>query len=222
MQHPVVPIVLFIALACVLTGCGDPMRSLGAQEEAPVEEAATRIGTYRIEVEIDGVRAGVFEGVEGLTAEMTIPAREPADGIERPNVEEIEPIDIELEGVELGNEGFANPIGPTEEVPEYNRVGPGALQYLNIVLKKGRRYVFDSTAEEQALWREWFAQVTTRDFRRLDGSITISDEVGRDVAVYRFTGAWPCRITGFEIDASGQAVHAGEIELVVQTLTQTP
>lgn len=162
---------------------------------------------------------------------------------EVPDVEDLEPPDVE---VDVDPEAFEPPDTASHlPISDYNRVVPGGVRYRNVILKKGALYAANTQPEEDELWRDWFGSIvelgsppqapglpglpglpsprppTLEQLAELtrSGSITVFDAMGTEVASYQFSGAWPCRVSGFQIDANGQAVTGGEIELVVTTLT---
>ncbi|MDJ0973946.1 MAG: phage tail protein [Planctomycetota bacterium] len=228
-MHRLFALVVIPALILLTqTGCGDVLSAADAQDEGVGTFEGALVGPYSVRVYIAGEEVGRFDGVDGLTTEMELPGRDRDPGREGlPPAEE-----IDGGGVfeELEPETEFRPVTPEgPPVPSYNRVAPGEPRYLNIVLKQGPLHASRTSGTMHEYWRQWFAaivEIGTNERRRGEtiarsGHLEVLDDAGRIVDRYEFTRAWPCRISGYRIDAQGRVVHTGEIELVVGTLTQS-
>jgi phage tail-like protein len=87
----------------------------------------------------------------------------------------------------------------------------GLRSFGPITLKRGM--VADDT-----LW-EWYRNIVTGENDRRNGSVILQDEQHSDVLRWNFENAWPNKIEGPTLNASGNAVAIESIELIVEDIT---
>jgi phage tail-like protein len=87
----------------------------------------------------------------------------------------------------------------------------GLRSFGPITLKRGM--VADDT-----LW-EWYRNIVTGENDRRNGSVILQDEQHVDVLRWNFENAWPNKIEGPTLNASGNAVAIESIELIVEDIT---
>ena len=87
----------------------------------------------------------------------------------------------------------------------------GLRSFGPITLKRGM--VADDT-----LW-EWYRNIVTGENDRRNGSVILQDEQHVDVLRWNFENAWPNKIEGPTLNASGNAVAIESVELIVEDIT---
>lgn len=92
------------------------------------------------------------------------------------------------------------------------RAIPSVRKYSNISLKRG--YALDKA--ELLAWRQ---SVMDGNTLRKRGTITLMSEAGKTVAVWEFSGAWPSKLVGPDLNAKGNEVAIEEMEIGVEGLT---
>jgi len=83
-----------------------------------------------------------------------------------------------------------------------------------VLMKKG---VFKS---DQKFW-EWFNQFKTSATRRVPITVSLMDEAGRPIRAWTLTNAWPAKVTGPDLKATGNEVAIDTIEIAHEGLTVT-
>lgn len=76
---------------------------------------------------------------------------------------------------------------------------PGLKKYTDVTMKKG---IFKS---DNKFW-EWFAEIKMNTIKRKAVVITLLDEAGGSVMVWKLQNAWPTKITGTDLKAQGSEV----------------
>jgi phage tail-like protein len=89
---------------------------------------------------------------------------------------------------------------------------PGKLKWSNITLKRG-------ITNDMKLW-DWRKKVEEGKIKdaRKSGSIVVCDYDGTEIARYNFKEAWPSKLTGPAVNATGADVAVEEIVLVHEGL----
>ena len=85
---------------------------------------------------------------------------------------------------------------------------PGALKWENIVLKRG---ITDSM--DIWNWRKEVEQGNVKDARR-NGTVTMYDQNGDEVAIWNFENGWPRKVSGPTFNAQENAIGIEELEIV--------
>lgn len=95
---------------------------------------------------------------------------------------------------------------------QYTHKLPGRMKWPNLVLKRG---ITDSDNLFQ-----WFQKSSGEGFtaqknliKPLNGALKLLDSAGRDVRVWRFTGAYPVKWTGPRFAASSRDLAVEELEV---------
>ena len=122
---------------------------------------------------------------------------------------------IEIEGVTQGSFTAMGGIEITTDVVAFNngddlwsRKRPGRTNYSNLVLKRGY-------TNNDELW-QWYKAVQDGRVERKSGSIISLDDAGGEIVRYNFFESWPCRWSGFALDAKSSGVLFEEIEIAVE------
>lgn len=89
---------------------------------------------------------------------------------------------------------------------------PGLKKYGNITMKKG---IFKA---DNKFW-DWFNQIKMNTIRRVPVTIRLLDESGAPTMVWTLTNAWPTKITGTDLKATGNEVAVETIEIAHEGLT---
>jgi len=89
---------------------------------------------------------------------------------------------------------------------------PGVQKIGRITLKKG---VFKSSGR---FW-DWFNQIQMNKIKRVTVAISLLDEAGQPTMVWTLNNAWPTKVTGTDLKASGSPVAIESIELTHEGLT---
>lgn len=88
---------------------------------------------------------------------------------------------------------------------------PGLKKYSDVTLKKG---VFKSDGK---FW-DWFSQMKMNTVTRVPVTITLLDEAGSPTMVWTLANAWPTKITGTDLKATGTDVAVETIVLAHEGL----
>lgn len=108
---------------------------------------------------------------------------------------------------------------PTAEyrtgIARSTRTIPGVRKYSNISFKRG--YALDRAE----LWA-WWKTVLDGNTQRKRGTITLMSEAGKAVAIWEFSGAWPAKLVGPDLNAKGNEVAIEEMEISVEGLSLLP
>jgi phage tail-like protein len=127
---------------------------------------------------------------------------------------------LEIDGVEAAAFSEATGLTSDGDVVDYrtgmdqlltNRKLPGLRRYGPITLKRGM-------TKDGTLW-DWYSTVATGTTERYDGSVILRDEAGVDVLRWNFRSAWPNKIEGPSLRASGNEVAIESVELIVEEIT---
>jgi phage tail-like protein len=89
---------------------------------------------------------------------------------------------------------------------------PGLKKYVNITLKKG---VFKS---DNKFW-DWFQEIKMNTIKKKKVTIKLIDETGNAVMVWQLTNAFPTKITGTDLESTGNEVAVETLELTHDGLT---
>jgi phage tail-like protein len=128
----------------------------------------------------------------------------------------------------LGEGGFAEVSGleAEMEVADLSEGGRndavtrrvGRVKYPPLVCKRGMLGPPGGEAEPE-LW-QWFADVVSgvRPVRRYDGTVTVQDQAGEPMAVWRFSRALPLKIVGPTLNAKTGDVAVEELHLAYEGL----
>ncbi|MEZ5315936.1 MAG: phage tail protein [Vicinamibacterales bacterium] len=82
---------------------------------------------------------------------------------------------------------------------------PGLKKFSNITLKRG-------VIGDLGFWA-WIKSVLDGNVQRASGTITLLDETGQPVMVWKFRRAWPCKWTGPTLNATANEVAIETLEL---------
>jgi phage tail-like protein len=131
---------------------------------------------------------------------------------------------LEVEGLSLGSFPRVSGIGSETEVIEFKQTGPdgrmiirkvpGATKWSEIVLER-RMDV------SRVLW-DWRQQVIDGDvdLARRDGAVVAYDASGLEVARWSFTGGWPSKITGVDVDEAREEPGTERVTIVHEGLVR--
>lgn len=124
---------------------------------------------------------------------------------------------VEFQGSVSGAFRECSGLGSENEVVEYKASGekgdfvvkkvPGRLKWNNITLKRG---ITDSM--DLWKWRKLVEQGNVTEARK-NGSITMYDTKGTEIARWNFTNAWPSKLTGPSANAGNNEVAIEELEI---------
>ena len=89
---------------------------------------------------------------------------------------------------------------------------PGTKKFSNVTMKKG---VFKS---DNKFW-DWFKEIKMNTVKRKPVTISLLDESGAPTMVWTLANAWPTKITGTDLKASGNDVAVECIEIAHEGLT---
>jgi phage tail-like protein len=127
---------------------------------------------------------------------------------------------LEIDGIEVAAFSEASGLTSTGEAVDY-RTGVdlpltvrkliGLRSFGPITLKRGM--VKDST-----LW-DWYRNIVTGANDRRNGSVILQNEQHADVLRWNFENAWPNKIEGPTLNASGNEIALESVELVVEDIT---
>lgn len=89
---------------------------------------------------------------------------------------------------------------------------PGLKKYSDVTMKKG---VFKSDLK---FW-EWFSKIQMNTIARVPVTISLLDEGGTAVMVWRLANAWPTKITGTDLKSQGNEAAIETIVIAHEGLT---
>ncbi|GAA0377085.1 phage tail protein [Bacillus horti] len=89
---------------------------------------------------------------------------------------------------------------------EYPHQFPKRMKYSNLVLKRG-------ISHSTLLW-EWYMSVQPGQSFRRDGAIILVDRSGMEICRWNFTGAYPIKWSGPDLNATRNEIGIESIELV--------
>ena len=89
---------------------------------------------------------------------------------------------------------------------------PGLKKYSDVTLKKG---VFKS---DNKFW-DWFNAIKTNTIQRVPVTISLVDEAGAPTMVWTLANAWPTKISGTDLKATGNEVAVETIVIAHEGLT---
>ncbi len=116
--------------------------------------------------------------------------------------QEVSGLDVEAQPIEYrhGN----NPQFPTIKMPGIRKFG-------NVTMKKG------TFTGDVRFW-DWLNQIKMNTIKRQDVTISLLDESGKPTMVWTLANAWPTKVTGTDLKASGNEVAIETIELAHEGL----
>lgn len=117
--------------------------------------------------------------------------------------QEVSGLDVEAPPIEYRHGD--SPVFSTIKMPGIKKTG-------NVTMKKG---VLQSDA---GFW-DWFNQIKMNTIKRVPVKISLLDEAGQPTMVWTLTNAWPTKITGTDLKASGNEVAIESIEIAHEGLT---
>lgn len=122
---------------------------------------------------------------------------------------------VEIQGVAVAGFSTISGLEVTTDVEEFQEGGlngyvhklPTQTKFSNLVLKRGM-------CDSSALW-DWYYFVTLggKSIKRHDGSIILIDRTGKELCRWHFTGAYPVKWTGPELNAMQGEVAVETLEL---------
>ena len=121
---------------------------------------------------------------------------------------------------ELPPGGFTECTGLQIEVEVQDYVEGGQNGYVHRFPSRAKQsnLTFKRGIVDRTLW-EWYDDTVQGRIRLRDGTITIRDPSGTTVlAAWEFRGAFPCRWTGPDLNATQSAVAVESFELCPQRL----
>ena len=89
---------------------------------------------------------------------------------------------------------------------------PGIKKYSDVTMKKG---VFRSDGK---FW-DWFKEIKMNTIKRQTVTISLLDEAGKPTMVWTLANAWPTKISGTDLKASGNEVAVETIVIAHEGLT---
>lgn len=89
---------------------------------------------------------------------------------------------------------------------------PGLSTFSNVVMKKA---VFKS---DNKFW-DWYNQIRMNTIKRETVTVNLLDESGKPTMSWTLLNAWPCKITGTDLNAEGNEVAVESIEIAHEGLT---
>ena len=89
---------------------------------------------------------------------------------------------------------------------------PGIKKYSDVTMKKG---VFKS---DNKFW-DWFNEIKRNSSTRKPVTIRLLDEAGAPTMVWTLANAWPTKVTGTDLKATGNEVPIESIEIAHEGLT---
>ena len=118
--------------------------------------------------------------------------------------------------------GFSEVTGLTQEkqvieyrdgsFPEYSSIKePGLAKYANVTLKRG-------VVKGDNEFASWLSTVKLNTVERRDLSISLLNEEYAPVMTWKVHNAWPCKVEGPQLKASGNEVAIETIELAHEGL----
>lgn len=93
---------------------------------------------------------------------------------------------------------------------------PGIRKYSNVTLRKG---VFKGVFKGDAKFWDRFAQSRLNDAQRVSVTIRLLDEAGKATMVWTMANAWPAKVSGTDLKASGDEVAIESIEIAHEGIT---
>ena len=132
---------------------------------------------------------------------------------------------VEFQGQVVGAFRECTGLGSENEVVEYKASGqkgefvikkvPGRLKWNNITLKRGI-----TDAMDMWQWRKLVEQGKMTDARK-NGTITMYNQQGTDIAKWDFYFAWPSKLTGPSANAGNNEVAIEELEITHEGYERT-
>jgi phage tail-like protein len=89
---------------------------------------------------------------------------------------------------------------------------PGIQKFSNITMKKG---IFANDSK----FSDWLNQIKMNTIKRTTMTISLLDEQGKPTMVWTLTNAWPTKITGTDLNATGNDVAIETLEIAHEGLT---
>ena len=111
----------------------------------------------------------------------------------------------------LASTGTATDYRTGVDIPLAPRKLVGLRSFGPITLKRGMLH-------ESSLW-DWYRNIATGRADRRNGSVILMDEERNDVLRWNFEGAWPNKVEGPTLTATGNEIALESLELVVEDIT---
>jgi phage tail-like protein len=89
---------------------------------------------------------------------------------------------------------------------------PGIKKFSNITMKRG---VFANDNK----FSDWLNQIKMNTIKRTTMTISLLDEAGKPTMVWTLINAWPTKITGTDLNATGNDVAIETLEIAHEGLT---
>jgi phage tail-like protein len=89
---------------------------------------------------------------------------------------------------------------------------PGIKKTGNVTMKKG-------IARSDSKFWDWYSQIKMNTMKRVPVTISLLDEAGAPVMVWRLADAWPTNITGVDLKSDGSEVAIESIEFAHEGIT---
>jgi phage tail-like protein len=120
---------------------------------------------------------------------------------------------VEIGGVSRGIFTEVSGLDSTIDVTEHGTGGgngillklPGITKYSNLVLKWG-------ITDDMSLY-QWHRQAALGEVKRENGSILALNHLGKEIARWNFTNAWPTKYTGPTFNGESSEVAIETMEL---------
>ncbi|HTA26591.1 MAG TPA: phage tail protein [Bacteroidia bacterium] len=115
----------------------------------------------------------------------------------------------EVSGLDITNEIIEYRDGAS---PEFSKIKmPGQRKFNNITLKRG---IFKKNNN----FYTWFNSISMNTVERRDLTLSLLDETGNPVVVWKIRNAWPHKITSTDLKADGNDVAVESLELACEGL----
>lgn len=127
---------------------------------------------------------------------------------------------VEIDGVSVGSfsevsglssDGDSVDYREGTDIPLTVRKLVGLRKYSNITLKRGY-------TQNTELW-DWYKNIVNGLADRRNGTVILMDEERNDVMRWNFENAWPNKIEGPSMKATGNEVAIESVELIHEGLT---
>ena len=125
------------------------------------------------------------------------------DGSDEIHFQEISGLDMESQPIEY-RAGSSKQFSPLKM--------PGLRKFSDVTMKKG---VFKGDNK----FYDWFKAINLNTIKRKQVTISLLDEAGAPTMVWTLANAWPTKITGTDLKATGNEVAVETIVLAHEGLT---
>jgi phage tail-like protein len=117
----------------------------------------------------------------------------------------------EVSGLDASNDAVDYRDG---DDPTHLRKLAGLQKFSNVTLKRGI-----TTDQDLWKWRKMVMDGKIKEARK-HGQIIVLDDEGKETAEWRFTEAWPTKLTGPTLNATANEVVIDAMELVIEELAR--